>query len=66
VHGPTWIVWAKLTPFSLQDLGGSGWNSQGIGSVAGGLAIVGPDKQHERLRMFFSSGSVGIASLRCD
>ena len=54
-----------------QDLGGEGWNSHGIMSTAGALAIVGPDKQHESLRMFFSStrrslSNTGVAILRRD
>lgn len=58
-------------PFVGQDLGGKGWNSKGLGSIGGGIAIIGADKQHESLRMFFSSKqrvltNGGIATLRRD
>ena len=54
-------------PFVGQDLGGHGWNSNGIGSVVGGLTIVGKDREHESLRMFYTSGSSnGVAILRRD
>ena len=53
-------------PFVGQELGGRGWNSQGIGSVVGGLAIVGKDRQHESLRLFYTSGSSGVGILRRD
>ena len=55
-------------PFVGQELGSTAWNSHGIGSIqGGGLIISGDDKQHELLRLFFSSGDrVGIATLRRD
>ena len=54
-------------PFVGQDLGGHGWNSKGIGSVVGGLTIVGKDREHESMRMFYTSGSSnGVAIMRRD
>lgn len=55
-------------PFVGQELGSTAWNSHGIGSIqGGGLTISGDDKQHESLRLFFSSADrVGIATLRRD
>lgn len=55
-------------PFVGQELGSKGWNSHGIGSIqGGGLTISGDDKQHESLRLFFSSADrVGTATLRRD
>ena len=53
-------------PFIGQELGGRDWNSQGIGSVVGGLAIVGKDRQHESLRLFYTSESSGVGILRRD
>jgi hypothetical protein len=57
-------------PFVGQDIGGPGWNSQGLGSIPGGLAIVGP-KTNETLRMFISSEqreltNTGVAIFRRD
>ena len=54
-------------PFVGQDLGAvNSWNRHGVGSVVGGLTIAGPDRQHETLRMFFTSASAGVATLRRD
>ena len=58
---------SRRYPFVGQALDSpQAWNSRGLGSVAGGLAIVGPDRQHESLRMFLTSASPGVAILRRD
>ena len=73
VAQPVGGVGFDLTPYRRyqfvgQELGSTAWNSNGIGSIqGGGLTISGDDKQHESLRLFFSSADrVGIATLRRD
>ena len=44
---------SRRYPFVGQALGTAAWNSQGLdGWATGGLTIVGPDRQHESLRVF--------------
>ena len=58
---------SRRYPFVGQALGTAAWNSQGLdGWATGGLTIVGPDRQHESLRVFICSVSPGVAILRRD